>query len=95
MTPSTAAEFADSNQTLHAELDMALNTMRFVTAAGDPELARYVHGKVCDSYRRIAKLSAQSRSEDVIQRALQTLEQRIKAFQADAATGQRPSRNLA
>ena len=93
MANTAASELGDSNQH-EAELDMALNMMRFVTAAGDPELAQYVHGKVCDSYRRITKLSSQSPSEDMLQRALQTLEQRIKAFQA-GISGPRQSRNLA
>jgi hypothetical protein len=79
---------------LDAELDMALNIMRFVTDAQDAELAQYVHGKVCDSYRRIAKLSSQSQSEDRTSQALQVLEQRIREFQTRPTT-HRQVRSLA
>lgn len=76
---SATAEPAASNQreSLHAELDMALNILRFATAATDPELAQYVHGKACESFRR---LSRQSSVEDMDQRALHALERRIKEF---------------
>jgi len=84
MANSPVSEFGDSTQreALYAEVDMALNIMRFATDASDPELAQYVHGKACESFRRIAKLSSQSLSEDMTQRALHALERRIKEFQS-------------
>lgn len=75
-----------------AELDMALNFMKFATVASDPELAQYVHGKARESYQRLSKLSAQSRSEDMPGGALHALQRRLDEFQGrmPAATkGQR------
>jgi len=84
MASSPAPEVASPNprESLCAELDMALNIMCFATAATDPELAQYVHAKASESYRRLAKLSAQSPGETMPERhALLALERRIQEFQ--------------
>ena len=83
---SSESGSASQPDALHAELDMALNIMRFVSDAVDAELAQYVHGKVCDAYRRITQLSAQSQPEDMLRQALKVLEQRIREFQARPTT---------
>jgi hypothetical protein len=87
MANSPTSELAESSQrdAFHAELDMALNIMKFASVASDPDLARYVHGKARESYQRLAKLSAQSRSEHIAVGALQALQQRLAEFQAASA----------
>ena len=90
MATASQSDSAPANQPqgLHSELDMALNIMRFATDAVDAELAQYVHGKACDSYRRLSKLSSQSQPEDMLRQALQLLGRRIQEFQARPATPQ-------
>jgi hypothetical protein len=64
-----------------AELDLAFNFAKFAAVATDPELARYVHGKAHESYRRLAKLSSQSPPTERAHDALHTLLQRLEDFQ--------------
>jgi len=83
MAFNTNAEFvyATQREAFAAELDMALNYVTFAAAASDPELARYVHAKARESYRRLAQWSTQSRSSDVPSNELRTLRLRIEEFQ--------------
>jgi hypothetical protein len=85
MAYTSNAEFVYPTQreAFDAELEMAFNFVKFAAAASDPELANYVHTKARESYRRLAKLSTQSRSSesDMTTSALRTLRLRIEEFQ--------------
>ena len=82
-TNANAELYATQHENFAAELEMAFNFVTFAAAASDPELANYVHAKARESYRRLAKMSIQSRSSDMdlSANALRTLRLRIEQFQ--------------
>jgi len=91
--PTAELAFASQREAFCAELDMALNFMKFATVASDPELAQYVHAKARESYQRLTKLSVQSRSEDMPGQALHTLQRRLEEFQGHASLATKVQRN--
>jgi hypothetical protein len=80
-TSNTEFVYGSQREAFAAELDMALNYVTFAAAATDPDLARYVHGKARESYRRLAQWSTQSRTSEVPSNELRTLRLRIEEFQ--------------
>jgi cobalamin biosynthesis Mg chelatase CobN len=82
-TSNAELVYPSQREAFAAELEMAFNFVKFAAAASDPELANYVHAKARESYRRLAKLSTQSRSSeiDITASALRTLRLRIEEFQ--------------
>ena len=84
-SPTAESSYPSQREEFAAELELAFNFARFASAAADPELARYVHAKARESYRRLIQWSKESRSTDAARNALQTLQVRLEEFRRSAS----------